>query len=158
SDARQGRTYWPSLRPIGVIETNDFIAAIAPRTIAEASHVHSREQTVKRDTFARFALVLAVTAATIGADVTAQTAAAGSVTFNRDVVPILQKNCQTCHRPGQIAPMSFLTYNDARPWARAIKNAVVAKTMPPWFADPNFGHLINERRLSQSDIDTIPKL
>jgi hypothetical protein len=107
---------------------------------------------------AKFALLLvAVTPAMLGVDITAQTAAAGSVTFHRDVVPILQKNCQTCHRPGQIAPMSLLTYNDARPWARAMKNAVVARTMPPWFADPNFGHLMNERRLIQSDIDTIAK-
>ena len=92
---------------------------------------------------ARFVLLFAaVTPAMIGLDVTAQTAAR-SVTFNRDVVPILQKNCQTCHRPGQIAPMSLLTYKDARPWARAIKNAVVARTMPPWFADPEYGHFRN---------------
>jgi len=77
------------------------------------------------------------------------------VTFNKDVLPILQKNCQNCHRPGQIAPMSLLTYNDVRPWARAIKNAVVTKAMPPWFADSNYGHFENERRLKQSEIDTI---
>jgi hypothetical protein len=107
---------------------------------------------------AKFALLLvAVTPAMLGVDITAQTAGAGSVTFHRDVVPILQKNCQTCHRPGQIAPMSLLTYKDARPWARAIKNAVVARTMPPWFADPEYGHFRNERRLAQSDIDTIAK-
>src|SRR5215471_10615167 len=78
-------------------------------------------------------------------------------TFNKDVLPILQKNCQQCHRPGQIAPMSFLTYKDARPWAKAIKNAVVTKTMPPWFADEKYGHLLNERRLKQNDIDAIAK-
>ena len=93
----------------------------------------------------------------LGVDITAQTAAAGSVTFHRDVVPILQKNCQNCHRPGQIAPMSLLTYKDARPWARAIKNAVASRTMPPWFADPEYGHFLNERRLAPSDIDTITK-
>src|SRR5262245_35545329 len=65
---------------------------------------------------------------------------AAQVTFNKDVLPILQKNCQSCHRPGQIAPMSFLTYQDARPWAKAMKAAVVTKKMPPWFADPQFGH------------------
>src|SRR5881397_1678916 len=80
-----------------------------------------------------------------------------SVTFNKDVLPILQKNCQNCHRPGQIAPMSLLTYKDARPWAKAMKNAVVTGTMPPWFADPNYGHFLNERRLKQSEIDTIAK-
>jgi hypothetical protein len=49
------------------------------------------------------------------------------VTFNKDVLPILQKSCQRCHRPGEIAPMSFLTYRDARPWAKAIKEAVLTK-------------------------------
>ena len=84
---------------------------------------------------------------------TAQT----SATFNKDVLPILQKNCQGCHRPGQIAPMSLLTYKDARPWAKAIKNAVITNAMPPWFADPSYGHFSNERRLKPADIDTIAK-
>jgi hypothetical protein len=78
-----------------------------------------------------------------------------TVTFNKDVLPILQKNCQSCHRPGQIAPMSFLTYENTRPWAKAMKTAVVARKMPPWFADPQFGHFGNDRSLKQSDIDTI---
>jgi len=80
-----------------------------------------------------------------------------AVTFNKDVLPILQKNCQGCHRPGQIAPMSLLTYKEARPWAKAIKNAVVTQTMPPWFADPTYGHFMNERRLKQTEIDAIAK-
>src|SRR5215467_847621 len=78
------------------------------------------------------------------------------VTFHKQVEPILQKNCQGCHRPGQIAPMSLLTYQDARPWARSIKNAVANRTMPPWFADPN-AHVLNDRRLSAGDIDTITR-
>ena len=57
------------------------------------------------------------------------------VTFNKDVLPILQKNCQGCHRPGELAPMSLLTYSDARPWAKAMKEAVLTKKMPPWFAE-----------------------
>src|SRR5207342_2044336 len=77
------------------------------------------------------------------------------VTFNKDVLPILQKNCQTCHRPGEIAPMSFLTYKDARPWAKAMKAAVVSRQMPPWGADPRYGHFANDRRLSDSDINTL---
>jgi hypothetical protein len=77
------------------------------------------------------------------------------VTFNKDVLPILQKNCQTCHRPGEIAPMSFLTYKDARPWARGMKTAVVNRQMPPWFADPAYGHFANDKRLSDADISTI---
>jgi hypothetical protein len=82
---------------------------------------------------------------------------AADVTFNKDVLPVLQKNCQNCHRPGQIAPMSLLTFNDARPWAKSMKNAVLTGAMPPWFADPNYGHFSNDRRLKQSDIDTIAK-
>ncbi len=80
-----------------------------------------------------------------------------SATFHKDVEPILQKNCQTCHRPGQVAPMSFLTYQGARPWARAMKAAVLSKKMPPWFADPQYGPYLNDRSLPQSDIDTIVK-
>src|SRR5881397_928441 len=80
---------------------------------------------------------------------------AGSVTFNKHVLPILQKNCQICHRPGEIAPMSFLTYQDTRPWAKAIKAAVVARKMPPWFADPAYGHFANDKTLSDSDIKTL---
>ena len=75
-----------------------------------------------------------------------------SITFNKDVVRILQKNC---HRPGQIAPMSFLNYESVRPWAKAIKAAVITRKMPPWFADPRYGHFSNERALKPSDIDTI---
>ena len=75
--------------------------------------------------------------------------------FHKDVLPILQKNCQSCHRPGQIAPMSFLTYESVRPWAKAMKAAVVTRKMPPWFADPKYGHFSNDRSLKQSDIDTI---
>ena len=80
-----------------------------------------------------------------------------SVTFNRDVLPILQKNCQTCHRPGEIAPMSFLSYKDTRPWAKAMKAAVVSRKMPPWFADPQFGHFLNDHSLKQNEIETIAR-
>ncbi len=80
-----------------------------------------------------------------------------TVTFTKDVLPILQKNCQSCHRPGQVAPMSLLSYQEARPWARAIKNAVTLKKMPPWFADPDHGHFTNDRSLSQREIDTLTK-
>jgi len=80
---------------------------------------------------------------------------AGPVTFNKHVLPILQKNCQSCHRPGQIAPFSLLTYQDARPMAPAMKMAVATKKMPPWNADPKYGVFSNDRSLAQSDIDTI---
>src|SRR6266478_6450334 len=73
------------------------------------------------------------------------------VTFNKDVLSILQKNCQTCHRPGQVAPMSLLTYQDARPWAKAMKFKVTTRQMPPWNADPKYGHFANDRSLKQSE-------
>ncbi|HXP88175.1 MAG TPA: cytochrome c [Bryobacteraceae bacterium] len=76
-----------------------------------------------------------------------------AVTFNKDVLPILQKNCQQCHRPGEVAPMSLLTYESTRPWAKSIKTAVAARKMPPWFAE--VGHFANEKVLSQADINTL---
>jgi mono/diheme cytochrome c family protein len=78
-----------------------------------------------------------------------------AITFNRDILPILQKNCQQCHRPGEVAPMSFLTYKDARPWAKAMKTAVVTGKMPPWFADPKYGHFANNPTLSVKDVDAL---
>src|SRR5580700_10268727 len=78
-----------------------------------------------------------------------------SVTFNKDVLPILQQKCQSCHRPGEVAPMSFLTYETTRPWAKAIKNAVITKKMPPWFADPQYGHFRNAPALTDADVQTI---
>ena len=75
--------------------------------------------------------------------------------FYHDVLPILQNHCQECHRPGEIGPMPLLTYREVRPWAKAIRDAVVTAKMPPWFADPRFGKFANDRRLSQAEIDTI---
>jgi len=80
-----------------------------------------------------------------------------AITFHKDVLPILQRNCQSCHRPGQIAPMSFLTYQSVRPWAKAMKAAVISRKMPPWFADPQYGHFLNDRSLKPSEIETISK-
>jgi hypothetical protein len=76
-------------------------------------------------------------------------------TFNKDVLPILQKNCQTCHRPGEVGPMPLMTYQETRPWAKAIKAAVLAEKMPPWFADPHFGQFQNDRRLRDVEIKTL---
>src|SRR5207249_2109212 len=78
-----------------------------------------------------------------------------SVTFTKDVAPILYKNCAECHRPTMFAPMSLMTYDDARPYARAIKQKVVARQMPPWGADPAFGVFKNDPRLSEKEIETI---
>jgi len=84
-------------------------------------------------------------AALVAAFSLAASGATDSATFNKDVLPILQKNCQACHRPGEAAPFSLLTYESARPWAKAIKNAVVSRKMPPWFADPKYGHFLMTR-------------
>src|SRR2546423_2622869 len=78
---------------------------------------------------------------------TLEAGAGPTPTFNKDVLPILQHNCHECHRPGAIAPMSFMTYKDTRPYARAIEKAVVSKTMPPWLADPSVGHFKNAKML-----------
>src|SRR5947208_5103478 len=67
------------------------------------------------------------------------TAMAQDVTFTKDVAPILERSCQNCHRPDSIAPMPLLTYEQVRPWARAIKQNVVLRNMPPWHIDPNIG-------------------
>jgi len=77
---------------------------------------------------------------------------AADVTFNRDVLPIFQTKCQSCHRPGEVAPMSLLTYESSRPWARAIKAAVLTRKMPPWSADPRFGHFANDPTLTADEI------
>jgi hypothetical protein len=76
-------------------------------------------------------------------------------TFSKEVAPILYKNCVECHRPAAMAPMSLLTYEDARPWARAIKQKVASRQMPPWGADPSVGTYANDVSLKQADIDTI---
>src|SRR5260370_5224089 len=87
----------------------------------------------------------------------AEVSAAGVATFNKDVLPILERNCQTCHRPGNIAPMSFLTYETTRPWAKAMKTAVVSRKMPPWFSDPQFGRFLNDHSLKPAEIEAIAK-
>jgi len=105
--------------------------------------------------FIPVALLGVVTA--VGTMTTATRAADAPVTFTKDVLPILQKNCQSCHRPGQIAPMSLLTFQDARPWVRSIKAKVESRQMPPWFADALHGAFANDRSLARRDIDTIVK-
>lgn len=76
-------------------------------------------------------------------------------TFTKDVAPILQNHCQVCHRPGEAAPFSMLTYEETRPWAAAMKEAVLTKKMPPWFADPHYGKFSNSNVLTQHDISTL---
>jgi hypothetical protein len=82
-------------------------------------------------------------------------AAEPQVTFSRDVAPILYKHCATCHRKGEIAPMSLLTYEEARPWAKSIRDKVGEGAMPPWHADPAHGRFKNDRRLSPQEKDVL---
>src|SRR5262249_20117470 len=77
------------------------------------------------------------------------------VTFSKDVAPIFFNSCVQCHRAGEAAPMSLLSYKDARPWARSIREKVLKREMPPWHADPHYQQFSNDRRLTQAQIDTI---
>ena len=89
----------------------------------------------------------------------AQAPATASVTFSKDVAPILQRSCQSCHRPGEIAPMSLLSYQEVRPWARAIKTRVASREMPPWHVDKTIGitKFKSDPSLSDEEIETIVK-
>jgi hypothetical protein len=93
------------------------------------------------------------------AQTTSKEALQHQVTFSKDVAPILQRDCQNCHRPGSIGPMSLLTYEEARPWARSIKQKVSQRDMPPWFIDKNVGihDFKNDVSLSDDEIATITK-
>jgi hypothetical protein len=100
----------------------------------------------------------AAAAPSLAAAQAAGTASSG-VTFARDVAPIFQEKCEVCHRPDNIGPMSLVTYADVRPWIRSIKLRVVSREMPPWYLDKGVGiqHFINDRSLSDPQIDTIVK-
>ena len=89
----------------------------------------------------------------LSGDVAAQSAA--SPTFSRDVAPIFYNKCVSCHRPGEVAPMSLITYRDVRPWASAIREKVTTRVMPPWHADRQYGSFRNDLSLTQREIDTI---
>ncbi len=94
----------------------------------------------------------------ICAGIAAVEAAPGpEVTFTRDVAPILYAKCVTCHRAGEVAPMPLLTFEEARPWARAIKLKVESRQMPPWYANPAVGTFANDPRLNAAEIATITK-
>jgi len=81
--------------------------------------------------------------------------APAQVTFYKDVLPILQNKCQGCHRPGQLAPISFTTYRETRPWAEAMRTVVLSRKMPPWPATVAHVTLPSHRVLTQREIDTI---
>jgi mono/diheme cytochrome c family protein len=92
-----------------------------------------------------------------GSAVNAEQAAApgAAPTFSKDIAPIFYANCTSCHRPGEIAPMSLMTYKDARPWAKSIATKVADGTMPPWHADPKHGTFVGARRLTDAQKSTI---
>lgn len=89
----------------------------------------------------------------------AQSPNQASVTFSKDIAPILQRSCQNCHHPGSIAPMSLVTYEDARPWARSIKQRVSLREMPPWFIEKHVGikKFKDDPSLTDAEIETIVK-
>ena len=78
-----------------------------------------------------------------------------SLTFTKDIAPILYKNCIGCHRPGEIAPMSLMTYKEVRPWAKAIREKVATREMPPWHLDSQYGKWENDRRMTQKEVDAV---
>ena len=102
----------------------------------------------------RFGLVAVLAAVLL---VPARALAADTPTFSKDIAPILFDKCSACHRPGAMAPMSLMTFEDARPWARAIKIKVTRREMPPWGADPAVGRFRNDPSLTQTQIDTIAR-
>jgi hypothetical protein len=81
--------------------------------------------------------------------------AAKTPTFYKNVLPILQDHCQSCHRAGEVAPMQLVTYEETRPWAQAMAHSAEMRMMPPWFADPRYGHFANDPSLSKQQIATI---
>ena len=104
-------------------------------------------------------LLPVVGAAQTASDKQAQTPARPAATFSKDVAPILQRSCVTCHRQGEMAPMALMTYEDARPWARAIKTRVTSREMPPWNIDHTIGitQFKNDPSLSDAEIAMIAK-
>src|SRR6266446_7065918 len=81
--------------------------------------------------------------------------AAAPITFHKDVEPILENRCQGCHRPGEAAPMSLLTYQETRPWAKSIRGAVLSGKMPPWHPDPHYGKFSNDLSLTPAEKETL---
>lgn len=107
--------------------------------------------------FAGLLVGLLVNVAMLPAAGSAADAGPANPTFAKDVLPIFQKSCQACHRPGQMAPFSLLTYESARPWARSIKSKVESRYMPPWHVDRTVGEYSPDPSLSDDEIAIISK-
>lgn len=113
---------------------------------------------MKRTRITILALAVCLAIAVVGLSSKAsgeKSSAPAAPTFTKDVAPIFFKNCAECHRPGEIAPMSLMNYKEVRPWAKAIREKIVSREMPPWHADPAHGQWSNDKRMSQKDIDTV---
>src|SRR5215469_5180543 len=101
-------------------------------------------------------MIVRVSAAALVLGAALSAAPAGSVpTYSKDVAPILYQRCVECHRQGEAAPMALTTYQETRPWAKAIKQAVLQHVMPPWLADPHYGAFKNSRGVPQKEADTL---
>lgn len=124
---------------------------IGTESRVNTSHIRGTLRIIRTFTRAAWPLVPILVAGTAHA----QTPARPTVTFTRDVAPILYSRCANCHRPNQMAPMSLLSYEEARPWAKSIRQRVVNREMPPWFADGAHGEFVNDARLPQREVDTI---
>src|SRR5690349_16231939 len=96
-----------------------------------------------------------VSVAALGAAMLTAGESAATATYSKDVAPIFYKNCASCHRPGDIAPMALLTYEQTRPWAKSIREMVLRGQMPPWHADQPRGTFSNDRRLTDNDKSTL---
>jgi hypothetical protein len=107
---------------------------------------------MKRELLTAAILIVTIAVALAGAPSVRAAGPHPAPTFYRDILPVLQQHCQLCHRPGEIAPFSLVTYREVRPWARAIASAVEKRRMPPWFADPCCGNWANDPSLTAQQI------
>ena len=121
--------------------------------------IGTRYRSASKSWSGRMLAVIAVFGSAVTGQAQAPAAAGEQVTFAKDVMPILQESCQNCHRPNSIGPMPLLTYENARPWARAIKEQVTLRNMPPWYLDRHVGiqKFKNDISLSDKQIATIAK-
>ena len=103
---------------------------------------------------------LALGAVLVSSSIATAADAPRQVTFSKDVAPIFQAKCQECHQPNSIAPMSLITFEQARPWARSIKERVITRQMPPWHIDQAVGvqEFKNDMSLSQEQIAELEKI
>src|SRR5688572_21873819 len=105
---------------------------------------------MKRSGALGIAMLLAISMAIPG-----QNPPTPEVTFSKDVAPLVYEHCVYCHRPGEVAPFSLVNYATARPWARAIKEQVLTRRMPPWYLDPRYGSFQNVKELTTKDLATL---